>query len=339
MIYTKSIHVDMARQYLDDIIRLHEGDANGAQLQISLFNNGAAFDLTNYTVKYDAVIAGYLAENDAAADSSSNMITVPITANMCAKSGTLEIDVKILEGSGDNERVFFLQRFEANVQRRVINEDVIIDVSGTTIGEKIAALEAKFPVKTADIANAAVTTGKIASAAVTTGKIADAAVTTDKIASGAITGAKLETGCVSSDKILNGSILSEDIAPDAVQSSNIADNAVTSDKILNGSILSEKIASGAVTFAKLAADVGDRFMRLAYRINSDDTRNIKEGQLFFYNGRYYVKDYYLPETASQTALANYTDVTDLGTRVTVLENVVGDANALLESALHYQNGG
>ena len=255
MIYTKSIHVDMARQYLNDVIRLHEGDANGAQLQISLFNNGAAFDLTNFTVKYDAVIGGYLAENDAVADSASNMITVPITANMCAKSGTLEIDVKILEGSGDNERVFFLQRFEANVQRRVINEDVIIDVSGTTIGEKIAALEAKFPVKTADIANAAVTTGKIASAAVTTGKIADAAVTTDKIASGAITGAKLETGCVSSDKILNGSILSEDIAPGGVESLNIANSAVTESKINQYAVSESKIRPDSVTLSKLTKEV------------------------------------------------------------------------------------
>lgn len=289
MIYTKSIHVDMARQYLDDIIRLHEGDANGAQLQISLFNNGAAFDLTNYTVKYDAVIAGYLAENDAAADSSSNMITVPITANMCAKPGTLEIDVKILEGSGDNERVFFLQRFEANVQRRVINEDVIIDVSGTTIGEKIAALEARFPVKTEDINDAAVT----------------------------------------SEKINAGAVLEDKIQGDAVTTSKIANNAVTANKI----------ADGAVTLGKIGEDTHEYFMRLAFPIESDDTRNIKQGQLFFFNGRYYIKDYYQPGSASQTAIASYEDVTDLDTRVDALENVVGNANAILEAALHYQNGG
>lgn len=289
MIYTKSIHVDMARQYLNDIIRLHEGDANGAQLQISLFNNGAAFDLTNYTVKYDAVIAGYLAENDAAADRSSNMITVPITANMCAKSGTLEIDVKILEGSGDDERVFFLQRFEANVQRRVINEDVIIDVSGTTIGEKIAALEARFPVKTEDIN--------------------DAAVTSEKINAGAV---------------LEG---------------NIRGGAVTTSKIANNAVTANKIADGAVTLGKIGEDTHEYFMRLAFPIVRDDTSNIKQGQLFFYNGRYYIKDYYQPGTASQTAIASYEDVTNLGTRVDALENVVGNANAILEAALHYQNGG
>lgn len=297
MIYTKSIHVDMARQRLEDVIMLHEGDANGAQLQISLFNNGAAFDLTNYTVKYDAVIAGYLAENDAAADSSSNMITVPITANMCAKSGTLEIDVKILEGSGDNARVFFLQRFEARVQRRVINEDIIIDVSGTTIGEKIAALEAKFPVQTKDIARAAVNTEKIAPESVTTEKIADAAVTTDKI----------------------------------------ANDAITENKINQYAVSESKIRPGSVTLSKLAKEVENHFMNPAIDLEEGSTtENIKYGQVFRYDGRYYFKNSSSPTPFPNVGLANMNDILALGSRIDSLQNIVGNANSVLEAALHYQ---
>lgn len=144
MIYSKSIQVDIAHQHLNDIIRLHEGDALGAQLQISMYNNSDEFNLEGLTIKYDAVIAGYLAEQDATAtilSGTDNVIVVPITANMCAKSGTLEIDVKLIEVEGSTESVLFLQRLEAIVQRRVINEDVIIDVSGTTIYQKIAGFE------------------------------------------------------------------------------------------------------------------------------------------------------------------------------------------------------
>ena len=297
MIYTKSIHVDMARQRLEDIIMLHEGDANGAQLQISLFNNGAAFDLTNYTVKYDAVIAGYLAENDAAADSALNMITVPITANMCAKSGTLEIDVKILEGSGDNARVFFLQRFEARVQRRVINEDIIIDVSGTTIGEKIAALESKFPIESDNIA--------------------DGAIVSDKVADSAVTSAKIADGAVSSEKIING--------------------AVTSDEIADGAVGTQKIEQGAVTLDKLGTDVNEHFMELPPEVDPEGSvKAMPMGQIFKRDNEYRIKNSNAPNPGAQSRFIFYNEFSVLEQEVQSLERLVGDANDLLEAALHYQ---
>lgn len=297
MIYTKSIHVDMARQRLEDIIMLHEGDANGAQLQISLFNNGAAFDLTNYTVKYDAVIAGYLAENDAAADSALNMITVPITTNMCAKSGTLEIDVKILEGSSDNARVFFLQRFEARVQRRVINEDIIIDVSGTTIGEKIAALENKFPIESDNIA--------------------DGAIVSDKVADSAVTSAKIADNAVSSGKITNG--------------------AVTSDKIADGAVGAQKIDQGAVTLDKLGTDVNEHFMELPPEVDPEGSvRAMPMNQVFKSGGKYRIKSSNAPAPGAQLRFIFYNEFSVLEQEVQSLERLVGDANDLLEAALHYQ---
>lgn len=271
MIYTKSIQVDIAHQYLNDVIRLHEGDASGAQLQISMFNNGAAFSLTGFTVKYDAVIAGYLAEQDAAATVSSNMITVPITANMCAKSGTLEIDVKIIEGSGNNAHVFFLQKFEAFVQRRVINEDVIIDVSGTTIGAKLAELDGEID----DIYGKMVYIKNINSNEIDTATDAQTVyiVYTEQSRYCRLfcaTKGNLRTqyrfdtyGYVMfrKQRQVNGEweawqawtpIASADnIAAGAVSTAKIADGNVTADKLASGAVTSGKLASGAVTTGKL----------------------------------------------------------------------------------------
>lgn len=330
MIYTKSIQVDMARQGIDDAIRLHEGDALGAQLQISMFNAGAAFDLTGFSVKYDAVIAGYLAENNAAADATSNIITIPITANMCAKSGTLEIDVKIIEGTGQNEKVLFLQKFEATVQRRVINEDVIIDVSGTTIGEKIAALEARFPVKNADIDDMAVT-GRT---------IADYAVGTNQIAAGAVISTKIGDGAVKSDKIANGAVTTVKIASGAVTTGKLDSMAVTEGKIGNNAVTSDKIAAGAVGLSELNSEVSDHFMELAPTITTEsEMESVRFGQMVRYESRYYIKNSASPAIASNVGLANMNDVARLDTRIDSLQNIVGDANDILEATLHYQNGG
>ena len=276
MIYSKPIQVDLAHQYLNDVIRLHEGDALGAQLQISMFNNGAAFNLTGFTVKYDAVIAGYLAEQDTAATVSSNMITVPITANMCAKSGTLEIDVKIIEGSGNNAHTFYLQKFEAFVQRRVINEDVIIDVSGTTIGAKIAALEAKFPVATADIADAAVTPAKLDRTYYRTLSIdsadVDTATDNDIAYKVSLDGRTNYLFCVNSGSNLRAQYRFDTQGyckyrkqsksgdewqawsawTELASNSNIASGAVTTSKIADGNVTADKLGSGAVTSGKIA---------------------------------------------------------------------------------------
>lgn len=350
MIYTKSIQVDIAHQYLNDVIRLHEGDASGAQLQISMFNNGAAFSLTGFTVKFDAVIAGYLAEQDAAATVSSNMITVPITANMCAKSGTLEIDVKIIEGSGNNAHTFYLQKFEAFVQRRVINEDIIIDVSGTTIGEKIAALEDKFPIKTEDIENGAIThdkmdlnsvgllelrelsvsTEKIVNKAVTTDKLANAAVTTGKIDGSAVTEAKIADAAVTTAKIADGNVTTDKLSSGAVTSGKISSGAVTSGKLDGGAVTTAKIADAAVTKAKLGSDVKEVYMLLADEVGTMSLAEaLENGQAFLYTTD---KMRVLFKVGSNTyiTLARQDDLS-------ALASLVGDANDLLESALNYQN--
>lgn len=137
MIYTRSINVDFIKSTVNDVIHLHEGDVNGSGLTINVFNNGIAYDLTGCSVKYDAVIGGYIAECDTIASANGNTITVPITKNMTAVNGKLRIDVKIIK----NADTLFFQTFEAEVQRRVIRGDEQIDLDGTTIGQKLEFLD------------------------------------------------------------------------------------------------------------------------------------------------------------------------------------------------------
>ena len=204
----KEISLDLAHHQGGDVIRIHEGDHNSVSLSISVYNKGTEYSLTGKTIKYDAVIAGYLAENDASGTVSGNIINIPITPNMTAKEGKLKVDVKILDGSGSSQTILFTQTIEAFVEKRIIDEAVVIDITGTTIGGKlndhesrIDTLEGKFPVNSTDIADYAVINQKIGSLSVTTGKLGDGAVTTDKIGSGAVTSGKLASGAVTTGKI------------------------------------------------------------------------------------------------------------------------------------------
>ena len=367
MIYTKTINVDVAHQYVNDVIRLHEGDVNGAALRINVYDNGAALSLASYSVKYDAVIAGYLAENDANATVSENSITVPVTSNMTAKNGTLKIDVKIISGND----VAYLQTFEAFVQRRVINEEVVIDVSGTTIGAKLNEHDTEI----ADIYSKLFAAKSIANDDATV----DAAVDNRTAYYVSLEGRRNLMFCVNSGsnlrtqyrfdtlgyakyrtqqksndvwgawsawksladtiniqdaavttaKIADNAVTSGKIGSGAVTSGKIDSNAVTSGKLDTGAVTTAKIADAAVTFAKLNADIKEHLMLLAPVISNDNTSSLQIGQLFQSDNKFYVKTSASTQVGAQTRLASYSELNNLA-------NIVGDANDLLEAALNYQ---
>lgn len=161
----KEITLDLAHRHGGDIIRIHEGDHNASSLSISVCNKGIVFPLTGMSVKYDAVINGYLAESDADGTIDDDVIKIPITPNMTAMPGKLRIDVKIIEGSGNNQSILFTQTVEAYVEKAIIDGAVIIDISGTTIGGRLSSLEdrmdemegrfpsGRIPTKTSDLTN------------------------------------------------------------------------------------------------------------------------------------------------------------------------------------------
>lgn len=124
MIHSLNLRVDLSRAFVNSKITLHEGDVNGTELVLSVYDNNSEFDLTGCTAEYDATIAGHLAEEAAAATiTDTNKIKVPVTANMAAIPGSLVIDVRILR-NGD---ILGFQTISAKVQRSVINDKTIVD--------------------------------------------------------------------------------------------------------------------------------------------------------------------------------------------------------------------
>lgn len=135
MINSINLRVDLSRAFVNPKITFHEGDVNGTELVLSVYDNNSEFDLTGCTAAYDATIAGYLAEEAAAATiSGTNKITVPVTTNMTAFNGPLLIDVKIKK----NDDILTVYTVSANVNRAVINGSTVIDISGTSIIQRLA---------------------------------------------------------------------------------------------------------------------------------------------------------------------------------------------------------
>ena len=135
MIVDKNIPIDLNRVQPLKTLHFHEGDVNSVRLVLSLTKDAQDVDLTNITVKYDAVIAGHLAEQNANGSVENGKVIIPLTANMTIMGGILKVDVKLIEGAA----VLFTQTIKLLVDRSVIDGDTIIDISGTTIGQQLEA--------------------------------------------------------------------------------------------------------------------------------------------------------------------------------------------------------
>ena len=109
--------------------------------------------------------------------------------------------------------------------------------------EEVLQFLKRFPLKSEDVANGAITAPKIADGAVTSGKLAD--------------------GAVASGNIANGAVASEKIADSAVTSGKIADGSVTLGKLASGLVSNEvmkdeKLNTGAAILKKIKELVYER---------------------------------------------------------------------------------
>ncbi|NKD38249.1 hypothetical protein HED42_08900 [Enterococcus casseliflavus] len=107
-------------------------------------------------------------------------------------------------------------------------------------------------IKTAHIADLAVTNGKIANLSVDTTKIADAAITNAKIGNLAVNTAKISELAVTEAKIGNAAVTNAKIANLAVNTAKIGELAVTTGKIGQLAVTEAKIGNLAVTEGKIA---------------------------------------------------------------------------------------
>lgn len=140
MIVDKNLTVDLNRVKPLKVIKIHEGDVNSVRLVLSITKNSESVDLSNVTIKYDAVLGNVLAEQDAVGSIDGSKAIIPITANMTAMGGILKVDVKFVEGNA----VLYTQTITMLVERSVIDGDIIIDASGATINQKLHEINVRI---------------------------------------------------------------------------------------------------------------------------------------------------------------------------------------------------
>ena len=136
----KKITVDLNRVQPHKVMKIHEGDVDSVFLVLTVTEDGSAVSLSGVTIKYDATIAGYLAEQDKSGSVSNNTIRIPITKNMTALPGTLKIDIRMISGT----QVLYTQTVTMIVEKSVIDGSTKIDFDGTTIVGRLKALEDGF---------------------------------------------------------------------------------------------------------------------------------------------------------------------------------------------------
>ena len=277
MTIDKALTLDLNRVQPHKVIKIHEGDVNSVFLMLTVTKDGAAVSLSGLTIKYDATIAGYLAEQDASGSVSSGKIRIPITKNMTALPGTLKIDIKMKSGT----EVLYTQTVTMIVDKSVVDGSTIIDFDGTTIGGRLNALEAgfedvklvvralnsKFPLDADDIKdNEVMKVESISSSNV------DNALKNNVAYGVLLEGRSNLLFCVNSGTNLRAQVRidtlgymkyrsqtkHDDVWDDwtawtpIASNMNMADGAVTSSKLGSGAVTTAKIADNAVTGAKIA---------------------------------------------------------------------------------------
>lgn len=147
------------------------------------------------------------------------------------------------------------------INLKVEKNDVINQINVSTEGILIAGNKVRITgtttidnavIRTAHIADLAVTNGKIANLSVDTAKISDAAITNAKIGNLAVNSAKIVDLAVTNGKIGNLAVTEGKIANLAVTNAKIGDLAVNSAKIGSLAVTEAKIGNLAVTEGKIA---------------------------------------------------------------------------------------
>lgn len=118
------------------------------------------------------------------------------------------------------------------INLKVEKNDVINQINISTEGILIAGNKIRIT-GTTTIDNAVIKTAHIADLAVSNGKIANLSVTEGKIGDAAITNAKIGNLAVSTAKIADGAIVNAKIGDAAITNAKIADASISSAKIIN----------------------------------------------------------------------------------------------------------
>jgi len=262
MLIDKEITIDVTQGHPVENIRFHQGDENSIRLKITLTDKNEILEVSGCTVLYNATINGYLVESEAHGFSSGTAIYVPVTPNMTALNGQLNIEIKLVEtDENNNQEVLYTRNLIALVERSIIEGDLMIDFSGLTIVDIIKSKldDAPNVIASTHLKDSSVTASKIASSAVSSAKIASGAVTAAKLGSSSVTSAKIATNAVTNEKLADDAVGEKELQDGAVTPNKLASSSVTSDKISRQAVGTTKIANGAITNQKMATNA------IAYR--------------------------------------------------------------------------
>ena len=133
---SKSLDIDLNIISPQKHIRIHEGDVDSVDILIGVSVDDESVDLDGVTIKYDATINNYLAEQDADGSVVDGKISIPVTQNMTAMSGLLLIDVRMIR----NDQILHTQTICATVEKAVVNGSTYIDLDKITIIQRMNAL-------------------------------------------------------------------------------------------------------------------------------------------------------------------------------------------------------
>lgn len=134
---SKSLDIDLNIISPQKHIRIHEGDVDSVDILIGVSVDDDSVDLDGVTIKYDATINNYLAEQDADGTVVDGKISIPVTQNMTAMSGLLLVDVRMIR----NDQILHTQTVWATVEKAVVNGSTYIDLDKITIIQRMNALE------------------------------------------------------------------------------------------------------------------------------------------------------------------------------------------------------
>lgn len=275
----KKITVDLNRIQPHKVMKIHEGDVDSVFLVLTVTEDGSPVSLSGLTIKYDATIAGFLAEQDKSGSVSNNTIRIPITKNMTALPGALKIDIRMISGT----QVLYTQTVTMIVEKSVIDGSTKIDFDGTTIVGRLNELEsgfldvktvvqilnAKFPIEAEDIKD-----NEVVKVQSITASDVDTALSNNVAYSVNLEGRSNLMFCVNSGTNLRAQVRFDtlgymkyrsqskdsttgkwnawtDWSPIA-SNMNMANGAVTSTKIADGAVSVSKLADKSVSTAKLA---------------------------------------------------------------------------------------
>ena len=136
----KSLNIDLNIISPQKHIRIHEGDVDSVDILIGVSVDDETVDLDDVTIKYDATINNYLAEQDANGSVVDGKISIPVTQNMTAMSGLLLIDIRMVQ----DDQILYTQTICATVEKAVVNGSTYIDFDKVTIVQRMNALEKKM---------------------------------------------------------------------------------------------------------------------------------------------------------------------------------------------------